>query len=71
MANRKHVFSALWPRKRRNTLDKRKAKFTLTGYAQKVIWALAFRSREKFGNSFFFQHFWYSLIANPISFDLI
>ena len=50
MANRRHVFLALWPRKRRNTLNKRKTKFALTGNAQKVIWALAFRSREKFEN---------------------
>ena len=71
MANRRHVFLALWPRKRRNTLNKRKTKFALTGSAQKVIWVLAFRSREKFDNSFFFQNFWYSLIASPISFNLI
>ena len=57
MANRRHVFLALWPRKRRNTLNKRKTKFALTGSAQKVIWALAFRSREKFKNSFFFKIF--------------
>ena len=37
MANRRHVFLALWPRKRRNTLNKRKTKFALTGNAQKVI----------------------------------
>ena len=37
MANRRHVFLALWPRKRRNTLIKRKTKFALTGNAQKVI----------------------------------
>ena len=37
MANQRHVFLALWPRKRRNTLNKRKTKFALTGNAQKVI----------------------------------
>ena len=37
MANRRHVFLALWPRKRRNTLNKRKTKFALTGNAQNVI----------------------------------
>ena len=37
VANRRQVFLALWPRKRRNTLHKRKTKFALTGNAQKVI----------------------------------
>ena len=39
MANRRHFFFflALWSRKRRNTLNKRKTKFALTGNAQKVI----------------------------------
>ena len=37
MANRRHVFLALWPRKRRNTSNKQKTKFTGTGNAQKVI----------------------------------
>ena len=50
-------FLALWPRKRRNTLNKWKTKFALTGNAQKVILALAFRSREKFDNSFFSKIF--------------
>ena len=50
IANRRHVFLALWPQKRRNTLNKRKTKIAFTGNAQKVIWALAFRSREKFDN---------------------
>ena len=57
MANRRHVFLALWRRKWRNILNKRKTKFALTGNAQKVIWALAFRSREKFDNSIFFKIF--------------
>ena len=57
IANRMHVFLALWPRKQRNTLNKGKTKFALTGNAQKVIWALAFRSREKFDNSFFLNIF--------------
>ena len=37
MANRRQVFIALWPRQRRNTLNKRKTKFALTVNAQKVI----------------------------------
>ena len=37
MANRRQVFLALWPQKRRNTLNKRKTKFAVTGNAQKVI----------------------------------
>ena len=41
MANRRHVFLALWARKPCNV--------------QKVIQALAFRSREKFDNSFLFK----------------
>ena len=57
MANRRHVFLALWPRKRRNKLNKQKTKFALTGNAQKVIQALAFRSREKIENSFFSKIF--------------
>ena len=60
------IFSALVP-KRRNTLQKRKIKFALTGNAQKVIWVLAFRSREKFDNSIFLQNFWYSPIASPVT----
>ena len=68
MTNRRHVFLALWPRKRRNTLSKRKTKFALTCNVQKVIRALAFRSRKKFDNSFLFL---YSLIASPVSFNLI
>ena len=31
--------------------------------------ALAFRSREKFDNSFCFKFFWSDLIASPISFN--
>ena len=57
MANRRHAFVALWPRKRRNTLKNRKTKFALTCNVQKAIRALAFRSREKFDNSFFFKMF--------------
>ena len=37
MANRRDLFVVLWPLKRRNTLNKRKTKFALTGNAQKVI----------------------------------
>ena len=55
MANRRHVFLALWARKLRDTLNKRKTKFALTCNVQKVIRALAFRSREKFDNSFLFK----------------
>ena len=47
-------FLALWARKPRDTLNKRKAKFALTCNVQNVIRALAFRSREKLDNSFFF-----------------
>ena len=67
MANRRHGFLALRPRKRSNTLKKRKTKFALTGNAQKVIWVLAFRSGEKFDNSIFLQNFWYSPIASPVT----
>ena len=52
MVNRRHIFLALWARKLRDTLNKRKTKFALTCNVQKVIWVLAFRSREKFDNSF-------------------
>ena len=45
-------FLALWPRKQRNTLNKRKTTFALTGNVQKVIQALLLRSREKFDNFF-------------------
>ena len=62
------TFLALWPQKQRNTLNKWKTKFVLTCNVQKVIQALAFTSHEKFDNSFFFQNFWYNLIASPISF---
>ena len=70
MANRTHVVFALWARKLMDTLNKRKTKFALTCKVQKVIRALAFRSREKFGNSFF-QNCWYNLLASSISFNLI
>ena len=52
MANRRHGFLGLWARKMRDTLNKGKTKFALTGNVQKVIRALAFRSHEKFDNSF-------------------
>ena len=55
MVNRKHVFSALCVRKLKDTLNKRKTKFARTCNVQKVIWALAFRNREKFDNSFLFK----------------
>ena len=55
MANRRHVSLALWAQKLRDTLNKRKTKFALTCNVQKVIQALAFRSREKFDNSFLFK----------------
>ena len=55
IANRRHVFLALWTRKLRDTLIKRKTKCTLTCNVQKVFRAFAFRSREKFDNSFLFK----------------
>ena len=48
-------FLALLARKLRDTLNKRKTKFALTCNVQKAIQALAFRSREKFDNSFLFK----------------
>ena len=57
MANHRHMRLALWPRKRRNTLKKRKTKFAFTCNVEKVIRVLAFRSREKFNNSFLFKIF--------------
>ena len=42
-------------RQLRDTLNKRKTKFALTCNVQKVIRALAFRTREKFDNSFLFK----------------
>ena len=57
MANRTHVVFALWARKLRDTLNKLKIKFVLTCKVQKVIRALAVRSREKFDNSFLFKIF--------------
>ena len=59
MANHRQLFSALGPETEglilRDTLNKLKIKFALTCKVQKVIRALAFRSREKFGNLFFFK----------------
>ena len=55
MANRRHAFFALWAWKLRDTLNKRKTKFALACNVQKVIQALAFRSREEFDNSFLFE----------------
>ena len=63
IANHRHVFLALWLRKWKNTLNKQIRKFALTCDVQKVIQALAFRSRKKL--------FWYSLKASPLSFNLI
>ena len=57
MTNCRQVFLVLWPRKQRNTLNKRKTKFALTCNIQKVIQALTFRSHEKFDNSLFFKMF--------------
>ena len=53
VANRRQVFLALWARKLRDTLNKRKTKFALTCNVQKVIRVLAFRSREKWTFHFF------------------
>ena len=55
MANRRHGFLALWALKLRDTLNKRKIKFALACNVQKVIRVLAFRSREKFHDSFIFK----------------
>ena len=55
MTNRRHFFLALWARKLRDTLNKRKTKFALTCNVQKVTGALTFRSPEKFENSFLFK----------------
>ena len=55
MANRRHLFLVLWARKLRDTLNKRSRKFALTCNVQKGVPALAFRSREKFDNSFHFK----------------
>ena len=55
IANRSHLFSALWARKLRDPLIKQKTKLSLTCNVQKVIRALAFKSREKFDNSFLFK----------------
>ena len=73
MANYRHVFLVLWTRKMRDTLNKRKTKFFLTCNVQKVIRALAFRSELswKIWKFISFQNCWYSLIASPISFNLI
>ena len=49
------MFLALWARKLRDTLNKRKTKFAPTCNVQNVIQALAFRSREKLDNSFLFK----------------
>ena len=55
MANDRHVFGALWVRKVRNKLNKRKTKFALTCSFEKVIRTFAFESHEKFDNSFYFN----------------
>ena len=54
LANRGH-FLALWARKLKDALNKRKTKFALTCNVKKVIRALAFRSRKKFANLFLFK----------------
>ena len=64
-------FLALWARKLRDTLNNRKTKFSLTCNVQKIIQVLAFRSREKFNNLFYFTIFGVFLIASPISLNLI
>ena len=52
MANRRHLFLVFWARKLRDTLNKRNTKFALTCKVQKEVPALAFRSHEKFDNTF-------------------
>ena len=59
-------FLALWPWKWRNTLNKQKTKFALTSNIQKVTWALAFRSSERFDNThnltaFYLKFYFYLL----------
>ena len=55
MANRRHVFLALLAWNLRDTLNRRKTNFALTCNFQKVIQALAIRTREKFDNPFLFK----------------
>ena len=55
MADYRQVFLALWVRKRRDKLYKRKAKVALTCSFQKVIRTLAFRGRKTFDNSVYFK----------------
>ena len=69
MTNRRHGFLALWPRKQKNTLNKRKTN---------SLWHVTFKRwlgrthLEVVKNlTIFFQKFWYSLIASPMSFTLI
>ena len=58
VANHRQVLIlVLCARKLRDTLKKQKTKFALTCNFQKVIRALAFRSREKFDNLFYFKLF--------------
>ena len=71
VANHRNVFLAFGLRERRNTLNKRKTKLALTCNVHKVTRALAFKSREKFDNSFFKNKKLYGLIASPTSFNLI
>lgn len=48
-------FLALWVQKLRNKLNLQKTKVAMTCSFEKVIRTLAFRSREKFDNSFYFK----------------
>ena len=62
IANRRQVFFSLWPRKR-------KTKFALTCNVEKVFRALHLKVENL--TIHFSQNFWFSLIAGPISFNLI
>ena len=55
MAKSSHFLSALVLKPGKQTNNWRKTKFALTCSFLKVIRALAFSGREKFGNSFYFN----------------
>ena len=55
MAERRHLFLALWVRKRKNKIKWGKAKFALTCSFEKLIRMPAVREREKFENSVNFK----------------
>ena len=74
MANRRHVFLVLWARKLRGTLNiKRKIKFTLTYVTFKRWFGCSHLEVVKNSTIHFFSKLLlvFSLIASPISFNLI